>query len=614
MSASPAPPYKFSTAGYFRRERGAIAGLALLTLLAAQAESIGLMLVAPLAQAISAGESRVDARLGPMELTAENSSLAVLSLALIFVAAALTVAALAVRSALVTRKLQQQRDRLVTAFTEATWGYQSTARSARLQVLNGFAHYSGRALMAISQALRALLSLMVFVTVAFVIDWRSTLFITIVGAVLTAALWPLVRYGRRMQGRLADQGAAYAEELFECGDQARELRVYRAFPFLRARLGARSADLRSIEQRAAFWGGLVTPVYQYAALSSIVVVLLVMNTGNSDQIVSVAAVALLLLRSLSFGQQLQSSIQQMMETLPYIERFDAAIIEHETERDEDGGDELGSVETLGLHEVSFTYDGVEVALVEVDLTIRSGEAVGLVGPSGSGKSTLSQIVLRLREPSSGRFDVNGRPAKVYSADSFYRRITHVPQESRLLIGTVAENIAFLDPTIPRSDIVDAARRVGLHDFVTTLADGYDTAVGPGSRDLSGGQVQRVGIARALVRKPDVLVLDEPTSALDVHTESVIQEALSNMPEHMILIVIAHRLSTIKACDRVLVLEDGRVAADGAFQAVYRENAFFRRSVDLGRLDIAPAGLDDPNRELAVAKGAVGTPDSEQESA
>ena len=153
--------------------------------------------------------------------------------------------------------------------------------------------------------------------------------------------------------------------------------------------------------------------------------------------------------------------------------------------------------TLELDDVRYSYDGQVEAVAGVSAQFHVGEIIGIVGPSGGGKSTLSQLLLRLREPTGGDIRVDGESARDFKLSSWYRHVSLVPQDPRLFHATVAENIALLDRKMTREHIVDAATAAGIHDVIESLEHGYDTAIGPAFRDLSGGQIQRVGIARAL---------------------------------------------------------------------------------------------------------------------
>jgi ABC-type multidrug transport system fused ATPase/permease subunit len=282
---------------------------------------------------------------------------------------------------------------------------------------------------------------------------------------------------------------------------------------------------------------------------------------------------------------MQSSLQTIADSTPYLDHLDAMRETYATHRQADGTSQLEGVTTLQFDDVTFSYDDEVDAVSHLTARFDRGEIVGIVGPSGSGKSTFSQLLLRLREPTEGRILADGIDASELTLASWYRHVSLVPQDPRLLHGTIFENIAFFDPRIGEDVVERAARAAGIHDVIIGLSDGYSTTVGPAFRDLSGGQIQRIGIARALARGADVLVLDEPTSALDVHSEAKIQAALSSLRDTALVIVIAHRLSTLSICDRILVLNDGTIETIGTLEAVSQSSDFFRRAMDAGTLDI-----------------------------
>jgi len=184
--------------------------------------------------------------------------------------------------------------------------------------------------------------------------------------------------------------------------------------------------------------------------------------------------------------------------------------------------------------------------------------------------------LRLRRPTSGRHLVNGVAAEQISARSWAEQYALVPQQGHLIHGTIAENIRYYRPRVGDEDVASATRNAGLAGVVAALPRGLETMVGPTTRDLSGGQIQRVGIARALAGGPSVLVLDEPTSALDADSEAVIRDTITRLDPHMIVIVIAHRPSTVELCDRIVVLDAGRLAHDGTPEDVAVTSDFYRR--------------------------------------
>jgi ABC-type multidrug transport system fused ATPase/permease subunit len=232
-------------------------------------------------------------------------------------------------------------------------------------------------------------------------------------------------------------------------------------------------------------------------------------------------------------------------------------------------------------------------LRDISFEVKQGESIGIVGPSGAGKSTLVQLLLRLRQPDGGSYLVGGVNAQAIDLASWCRHFVFVPQDNRLLFGTVADNIAFYRRGIGRSDIEEAARRAQLHDDVQQWPDGYDTMIGQGAQDLSGGQTQRLGLARALLGRPSVLVLDEPTSALDLHSERLVQRTLEDLHGEVTMFIVAHRMSTLSICDRVLVLRDGEVEAFGAASELRRTEGFYRETMQLLR---ASSGEEMTGRE------------------
>jgi ATP-binding cassette subfamily B protein len=198
----------------------------------------------------------------------------------------------------------------------------------------------------------------------------------------------------------------------------------------------------------------------------------------------------------------------------------------------------------------------------------------VIGPSGAGKSTLVQILLRLRAPLGGRYIVNGESAERYEMGDWHRRVAYVPQEPRLLHASVTENIRYFRD-VDDEAIERAARLARIHEDIMSWPEGYGTIVGPRADAVSGGQQQRICLARALVGRPEVLILDEPTSALDPHSESLIQESLTALRDELTLFIIAHRMSTLDICDRVMVIIDGRLVAFDTTDLLKSENAYYR---------------------------------------
>ncbi len=217
--------------------------------------------------------------------------------------------------------------------------------------------------------------------------------------------------------------------------------------------------------------------------------------------------------------------------------------------------------------VDFAYDPEREILRGVTLRVGAGERVALVGPSGSGKSTIGRLLFRFYDVTGGAVRIDGQDVRAVTQGSLHMAIGVVPQDTVLFNDTVYYNIAYGRPEASRAEVEGAARAAKIHDFIAALPDGYDTRVGERGLKLSGGEKQRVGIARTLLKDPPILILDEATSALDTQTERDIQDSLREMGQGRSVITIAHRLSTIADADRIVVLEAGRVTEEGTHVAL-----------------------------------------------
>ncbi|WP_116597550.1 ABCB family ABC transporter ATP-binding protein/permease [Primorskyibacter marinus] len=220
---------------------------------------------------------------------------------------------------------------------------------------------------------------------------------------------------------------------------------------------------------------------------------------------------------------------------------------------------------VSFDNVKFGYDSERHILKGISLTVGAGESVALVGPSGSGKSTIGRLLFRFYDVDGGAIRIDGQDLREVTQQSVHDAIGVVPQDTVLFNDTIRYNIAYGRDGATEAQIVEAARAAQIHDFISSLPEGYDTAVGERGLKLSGGEKQRVGIARTLLKNPPILLLDEATSALDTETEHEIQGALSRAAEGRTVITIAHRLSTIADADRIVVLEAGDVIEQGTHE-------------------------------------------------
>ena len=248
--------------------------------------------------------------------------------------------------------------------------------------------------------------------------------------------------------------------------------------------------------------------------------------------------------------------------------------------------------------VTFRYPArPETAALEgLDLEIKPGETVALVGPSGAGKSTIFQLLMRFFDPDQGQITLDGIPLDAMMREEMRRSFALVPQEAVIFADTARENIRFGRPGASDAEVFAAARAAAAHDFISELPKGYDTYVGERGVMLSGGQRQRIAIARAILRDAPVLLLDEATSSLDAESERDVQIAVDALAKGRTMLVIAHRLATVKKADRIVVLQDGRIVAEGNHGQLVAQKGLYAR---LARLQFTDGALPGPGTETVA---------------
>jgi subfamily B ATP-binding cassette protein MsbA len=420
----------------------------------------------------------------------------------------------------------------------------------------------------------------------FFINWRLSLItltvLPVVTWLLTFAARRLRLAGHRVQERLADL-TAIVQEAFSA------IRVVRAFAteemeldrFRRSNLENFDALIHAVRVQAFLAG--VIEVFLIAALAVVFWYggrgVLADELSPGDLVAFIGYIAFMVQPI----RVLMNSMNALQTGLAASERI-FSVLDAPTEAEGSAGRSPGRLTgRVTFENVSFSYVPGQAILKNIGIEVRSGEKVAIVGPTGSGKSTLVDLIPRFYAPDSGRILLDGQDAAELRLPELRRQIGIVPQESVLMKGTFAFNIAYglpesLSAEAPASlaAIRAAAKVAGIDDFIMSLPGGYESEIGERGVTLSGGQRQRVAIARAVVRDPRILILDEATSSLDLEVERQVQEAMDRAMAGRTSFIIAHRLSTVRSADRILVLEAGRIVQQGTHDSLLREGGLYSR--------------------------------------
>ncbi|MGA2835229.1 MAG: ABC transporter ATP-binding protein [Acidimicrobiales bacterium] len=529
---------------------------------------------------------------GKHSIHALGGSFSPTSAILVSVLALLLFLSTSILGVLLSTSVQEQaltltRTRVVTGFFQSNWSLQSTERLGHLQqLLTVNANATGQAVQNVSAGLQSLLMVCGLLGVAVTVDPAAAAGVIAVGVALSLMLRPLNQRSRRANRELSKTTRGMATQVTEFTRLSRDFRLFGVETRVMDRLRRLIQDTGHVYRRTQLLSNSVPILYQSFALGFIIVAIAFLASSGHGKFAQLGAILLLVLRSVSYGSNVQSSIQGIRASQGMLED-----VSRDLERFEDArfspGERVPESFQVDFDSVEYSYDGVTPALSGITMHIPEGKIVGVLGPSGSGKTTISQLLLGLREPTSGRATIGGEDAAAISKSDAHSTVALVPQEPVLLQGSVIDNIRFFR-NFEEREVIDASKSANLHEDVVRMPAGYDTLVGEGGGALSGGQKQRLAIARALIGSPKLMVLDEPTSAVDGHTEQLIRQTLSELRGHVTVVIISHRIETTAQCDLLLILANGKIADYGERDAVMAGPAY--RNIVLNRHE--PGGDDE----------------------
>ncbi len=419
------------------------------------------------------------------------------------------------------------------------------------------------------------------------ISWQLTLFsilyLPVVGLIIGSIVKRLRHPAQRGQERMGDMVSVMEESL----TGVKAMKSYNAFDYICNKFRTINAEISSILISMARKQQLASPMSEFLGITAISVVLVFGGSlVQSGELMASGFVAYIAAFS-QLTRPLRSFIDQFANINQGIaagERVFSIIDAESTVQDKKNAVELKQFnDKIEFRSVGFSYDGSREILHNISFEVRKGETVALVGPSGGGKSTLSELIPRFYDAEQGSIYIDGRPITDYTQESLRAHMGIVSQETILFNDSIRNNIAMGREGTTLDQIIAAAKVANAHDFIMQSENGYDTNIGDRGSKLSGGQRQRLSIARAVLRNPEILILDEATSALDTESEKLVQEALTSLLEGRTSVVIAHRLSTIHNADRIIVIDQGRIAEQGTHAELMAKGGIYAHLIEMQSL-------------------------------
>lgn len=463
------------------------------------------------------------------------------------------------------------RNKLFGATMRSAWPYLLNQKTGFLErVIMNDTYRSSDIIFRIANLILLGTSLAMYTVVALGISAKITLMTIGFGVFLFVVFKPFFYKTRKVSEELAYIEKTVTHHISEGIIGAKIMKTLSAEAELIGRNRKYFEKLKEARKKTALYLYFVGSSYEPIGFIFIAILFIVYHKTPQFNVISFAAVIYLVQKIFAYAQSMQGNAYQVIEAAPYLRVISDYHSLSKKNAEEKGGDAVFNFkDSLEFKEVRFSYGKERKILANISFSVRKGEMIGLVGPSGAGKTTIADLFLRLFRPDSGSILIDGINISEINIDNWRKNVGYVSQDMFLINDTIKNNIKFFDDSVSEKDMFAAANAANIYDFIIDLPEGFETMVGERGVKLSVGQRQRVVLARALARNPQILILDEATSSLDSKSESMIQKAIESLKGKVTVVAIAHRLSTIMKSDNLFVLDEGKILEEGPPSALLK---------------------------------------------
>ena len=458
------------------------------------------------------------------------------------------------------------------------------SQGRQAKAIDGAAHRSGQAIISLCLLLANICTILVILTLLVLISWRMTIVVVIALAVSGLVVRLFISHSMSVSQRFEKTQSQLSDAAISVLGSLRMVRIFGQEANESKRFNEVSDAVRADQFTLETVRRSMAPLVDGIAAPLLIAGLVVATYANVSAAILLPFL-LLVFRMQRYARELDVNRVRIAADAGAIFEVTGLLTADIPLARSGGADYKGLQDTLTFKGVSFTHCRdyeTQPSLNQINLSIARGESLGIVGGSGAGKSTLINLLCGIHQPTEGEIIIDGTPLSSLDLSQWRATLGFAGQDADLRPGTIHENIAYGDPDASEARVLKASRQANAHVFISALPDGYQTTVGVRGMQLSGGERQRIALARALLRRPEILILDEATNAVDNLTEALIHEAITELAGSTTLVVIAHRLSSIRDVDRVIVMSKGEIIEQGRpDELIARKGAFSELSLAEG---------------------------------